>query len=55
MQAPTIKHAEPTGPAPVVMLLQVPSTASSGRKLIITSFGDSYGFRLSEVFASSVI
>ena len=53
-QGPINVQLEATGPA-VDGFLQCPSTASSGRKLITTSRGDSYIFRFAESLGSSVI
>jgi hypothetical protein len=50
---PSDAHVLDTGP-PDVIVLQFPSTASSGRKLITVSVGGTYGFFCPEFFSSSL-
>ena len=52
-QGPAEEQVPPTGP-PDERLLQFPSTASSGRRLMRVSAGDSYAFFGSVVFLSIV-
>ena len=46
LQPPSAVHGIPAGPA-AVEVLQLPSTASSGRRLMIENFGGSYSLRRS--------
>src|ERR1700730_2911696 len=54
MQGETAAHDPPTGPADVDVL-QFPNTASSGRRLIRTTFGASYFFSLGGTVGSFLI
>lgn len=54
MQGETAVHDPPTGPADEDVL-QFPNTASSGRRLIRTTFGASYVFSLGGTLGSSLI
>lgn len=53
LQPPRAVHGMPAGPA-AVEVLQLPSTASSGRRLMIENFGGSYSFRRSGLGPDSI-